>query len=191
MEVASKPGSEGCAGDNKFLCPITCGLCELCPETSSRVSLSSLQQLSRGGCPAPVGSPAPTTEFVLCDWNGVGCHSRDETEISIVFGVSGTIPSEIGELTALTRLHIVIATITGTIPTEIGLLTDLEHLAFYVNSLSGTIPSEIGYLTSVGYMSLNGNDLAGPIPSEIGLMAALTDLYLGKRVFCWDPMVWR
>ena len=83
MEVASKPGSEGCAGDNKFLCPITCGLCELCPETSSRVSLSSFQQLSRGGCPAPVGSPAPTTEFVLCDWNGVGCQSRDEKEISI------------------------------------------------------------------------------------------------------------
>ena len=63
LEVASKAGSEGCSGDNKYLCPITCGLCDLCPETSTRVSLKSIQ-LRMGGCPAPVEAPsteAPST----------------------------------------------------------------------------------------------------------------------------------
>ena len=114
LDVASKHGIEGCDGDKKYLCPITCGLCELCPETSSRVS-SKPFQVSRGGCPAPVEAvqttpaptttPVPTSEFVLCDWTGVGCTSRSETIIEAFGGgVQGTIPTEIGLLTALKDL---------------------------------------------------------------------------------------
>ena len=110
LNVASKHGIEGCDGDNKYLCPITCGLCDLCPESSSRVSLRPFQ-VSRGGCPAPVEAvqttPAPTSEFVLCEWTGVGCTSRSETILDLSgSSVQGTIPSEIGELTALTELDL-------------------------------------------------------------------------------------
>ena len=66
LDVASKHGIEGCDGDNKYLCPITCGLCDLCPEASTRVSLKPLQVNGlRGGCPAPVEAvPTPATSEI-------------------------------------------------------------------------------------------------------------------------------
>jgi hypothetical protein len=47
--------------------------------------------------------------------------------------------------------------ITGTIPTEIGLLTALTHFAVHGETwgesfLTGTIPTEIGKLTAIGQL---------------------------------------
>ncbi|KAK3242307.1 hypothetical protein CYMTET_47995 [Cymbomonas tetramitiformis] len=37
--------------------------------------------------------------------------------------------------------------LTGTLPTELGNLTDLTHLSFADNRLTGTVPTELGRLT--------------------------------------------
>ena len=180
LDVASKPGSKGCAGDNAVLCPISCGLCDLCPETSTRVSLRPLR-LSRGGCPAPVEAPT-TSNFVLCDWAGVGCQSRDETSLEYVnIALTGTIPSEIGELTALKEFIFFNNALTGTIPTEIGSLTALTYIYININELTGPIPSEIGGLTALERLILTSTDLNSPIPSEIGQLTAVGELQISQN----------
>ena len=71
--------------------------------------------------------------------------------------------------------------LTGSIPTEIGNLTNLTNLGLYGNDLTGSIPSEIGNLTYLISLYLSSNQLTGSIPSEIGNLTNLTDLFLSSN----------
>ena len=51
--------------------------------------------------------------------------------------------------------------LTGTIPSELGNLTSLNHFDFSNNSLSGSLPSELGNLTNLESFNLSYNDLSG------------------------------
>ncbi|ORY44155.1 hypothetical protein BCR33DRAFT_738308 [Rhizoclosmatium globosum] len=116
----------------------------------------------------------------------------------------GSIPTQIGLLTALTLLDIRNTNFTGTIPTEIGNLGQLKSLRISsnalssvegypreatakfgeflgYNALSGPIPREIGNLTKLNYLSLGNNVLSGPIPSEIGYLTGLNVLNLSNN----------
>ncbi len=92
--------------------------------------------------------------------------------------LSGVIPPEIGNLTALTWLDLRHNSLSGAIPPEIGNLTALWGLELYNNQLSGAIPPEIGNLTALGSLALDNNQLSGAIPPEIGNLTALTRLDL-------------
>ncbi|MDE2805872.1 MAG: hypothetical protein OXN18_12085 [Gemmatimonadota bacterium] len=91
--------------------------------------------------------------------------------------LSGPIPPEIGNLAALEDLVLIGNAHSGPIPAEIGNLTALKRLDLYDNDLTGPIPPEIGNLAALEYLELAWNDLSGPIPPEIGGLAALE--YLG------------
>ena len=82
-------------------------------------------------------------------------------------GLSGEIPSEIGNLTNLTELHLYNNQLIGSIPPEIGNLTNLTELWLGGNQLTGSIPSEIGNLTNLFGLRLDRNQLSGIIPDEI------------------------
>jgi len=94
---------------------------------------------------------------------------------------SGTIPSEIGNLTALTVLQLYTNQLTGSIPTEIGNLVLLQNLQLHTNQFSGTIPTEIGNLVLLTYLNLQNNQFSGTLPSEIGNLVLLTQLYLNTN----------
>ena len=99
--------------------------------------------------------------------------------LSLYRSVKGTIPSELGQLTALTDLRLSNNAFTGTIPSELGQLTEMRHqLHLEYNLLTGPIPSELGQLTALYWMFLHGNSLTGPIPSEFGQLAELNKLHL-------------
>ena len=77
--------------------------------------------------------------------------------------LSGTIPSELGDLTNLKGLYLWGNELSGTIPPELGNLKSLERLFLSKNLLSGTIPSELDDLTNLVILDLSDNQLSGTI----------------------------
>ena len=113
------------------------------------------------------------------------CYSIPNTTslLRINEGLTGEIPSEIGQLTNLVTLKLQYNELTGSIPTEIGNLTSLVKIDLRYNNLSGSIPTEIGSLTSLNELRIQKNQLSGTIPSAIGNLTELTHLYLYGNQF--------
>ena len=117
----------------------------------------------------------------LHQWHGVRVDSRTGRVTIIGLAnnnLNGSIPVEIGDLTALERILLSGNTLTGEIPSSIGDLTALEKLSLYNNALTGEIPSSIGDLTALESLHLSYNDLTGEIPSSIVDLTALKVLSL-------------
>ena len=98
-------------------------------------------------------------------------------------GLTGEIPSEIGQLTNLVTLKLQYNELTGSIPPEIGNLTSLVKLDLRYNNLSGSIPTEIWSLISLKELGIQKNQFSGTIPSAIGNLTELTHLYLYGNQF--------
>lgn len=82
--------------------------------------------------------------------------------------------------------------LSGTIPPELGDLTALTELRLNGNQLSGTIPSELGNLTALTALNLSDNQLSGTIPPELGNLFNLDALYLASnRLEGCQPAVWK
>ena len=118
-----------------------------------------------------------TTDY--CTFAGVLCASGTSSIIGlVVYGaVSGTIPPQLGTLTALKQLTISTSLISGTIPPQLGLLTALMSLFIDSNAaLVGTVPASFGNLTQLNMLSLSGNQLCGAFPP--GLVAICSSLVM-------------
>ena len=94
------------------------------------------------------------------------------------------IPPEIGQLNALTELYLYSNEIT-TIPPEIGQLHSLRHLSLSRNQLA-TIPPVVGQLHSLTRLNLAGNQLT-TIPTAFAQCYALKELYLHNNRFTTIP----
>eukprot|EP00241_Pyramimonas_parkeae_P011075 CAMPEP_0114254960 /NCGR_PEP_ID=MMETSP0058-20121206/17290_1 /TAXON_ID=36894 /ORGANISM="Pyramimonas parkeae, CCMP726" /LENGTH=227 /DNA_ID=CAMNT_0001369279 /DNA_START=115 /DNA_END=795 /DNA_ORIENTATION=- len=92
--------------------------------------------------------------------------------------LTGTIPSEMGNLTQLTFMSIFNNQLTGTVPTELGSLTRIHSIGLDINQLTGTIPTEFGALTLLKIMHIQRNQLSGSIPSEMAALSRLTSTLL-------------
>ena len=81
-----------------------------------------------------------------CTWRGIFCNDEGVIESLEMESnnLSGSIPTELGLLTELSKLDLKHNTLTGSIPTELGLLTELSVMYLYKNNLNGTIPTELG-----------------------------------------------
>ena len=62
---------------------------------------------------------------------------------------------------------------TGTIPTQLGRLTNLTKLDLNYSGLSGNIPSQLAVLTKLSYLHLGGNELIGKHFYMIDFLLAL------------------
>jgi|GEM_PF-2161320 len=104
------------------------------------------------------------------------------TEIDLMQNqISGNIPSSIGNLSKLKNLYLGFNQLTGTIPSSIGELANLETLSLFFNQLEGTIPSSIGNLFKLKTLHLYLNQLEGTIPSTIGNLSKLENLSLSDN----------
>ena len=123
------------------------------------------------------------TDQALSTWSGVttGAGGR-VTGLNLSFNsLSGTIPTELGDLTALQTLNFANNSgLTGGIPTQLGSLTALRTLDLSNNSgLTGGIPTELGDLTALEYLDLGGCwSLSGTIPTQLASLTALKQLDL-------------
>ena len=81
--------------------------------------------------------------------------------------LQGTLPTELGLLTHLTRLGLTNSKLHSSIVTELGHLTKLEHLELARNQIYGSIPHELHSLKSLKRFLLHRNDLTGSIPVDV------------------------
>jgi Leucine-rich repeat (LRR) protein len=114
-----------------------------------------------------------------CSWDGVTCNSGTVTELSLsFFGLSGSIPADLGDLSNLTSLDLGGNYLSSSIPPELGKLSNLTYLKLSSNQLSGSIPQELGNLSNLTNLGLAFNQLSGSIPQELGNLSKLQDLFL-------------
>ena len=83
------------------------------------------------------------------------------------YGLSGSIPPELGGLTGLEYLDLRRNRLSGEIPRELGGLTNLRLLDLGRNGLTGEIPAHLGGLPNLQSLWLQGNQLTGCIPAGL------------------------
>ena len=93
-------------------------------------------------------------------------------------GISGPIPTSIGQLTYLRWLHLLNTSVSGSIPGSVSQLENLEQLFIRSDNLTGSIPAGLTGLTKLRDIEISGGSLTGTIPSGFGDMSQLRQLYL-------------
>ena len=161
------------------------GASEITVGNPDRAALVALYNATDG--PKWVNNDNWLTNAPLGDWYGVDTDASGrvvrldlsgEWESWVPHGLSGSIPSVLGNLSNLTLLDLSLNELTGPIPPELGSLAPLEWLDLSNNYLTGRIPSELGNLADLELLGLADNELTGPIPPELGSLAHLEWLFL-------------
>ena len=89
-----------------------------------------------------------------------------------------SIPTTIGQMTALTGLTVGGSGVGGPLPPALGALTNLVSLSFGTSSFTGTIPSALGQLTKLQSLTIAAPSLVGSIPSALGQLTKLQSLVI-------------
>ncbi|WOL19997.1 putative LRR receptor-like serine/threonine-protein kinase [Canna indica] len=103
-------------------------------------------------------------------WTGVTCSAGKFIRVVSLnltnFGISGTLPSNIAKLTAISSLWLGGNKINGPIP-DMSSLKQLVSLHLEDNQFNGTIPPSLGNLPKLQELYLQNNNLQGPIPDSL------------------------
>ncbi|MBA0791995.1 hypothetical protein Gohar_016528 [Gossypium harknessii] len=103
----------------------------------------------------------------VCNWIGVTCGSRHQRVIALNLSsmlLTGTIPSQIGNLSFLTSLDLMSNSFYGSLPDQFTNLHRLKHIDLSWNNFYGEIPYSFPKLQ---YLSLRNNIFAGEIRSDM------------------------
>lgn len=127
-----------------------------------------------------------SADTAIADWSGVTVSGGRVTGLRLTSRnlgahLNGTIPADLGSLSALTRLNLSTNHLTGSIPSELGDLTNLTDLLLSNNQFTGSIPTELGDLSNLEILDLSTNALSGGIPTELGALTELTILDLSAN----------
>ncbi len=149
------------------------------PVEAERAALVALYEATNG--PSWVSSENWLTDAPLGEWYGVETDASgrvvgldlsgswdSEAEQSIVHGLSGPIPPELGTLTNLTVLDLGYNLLSGPIPPDLRNLINLSSLNLRRNLLTGPVPPGFGDLRMLERLDLVSNSLSGAIPPELG-----------------------
>ena len=105
----------------------------------------------------------------LGEWYGVTVQNGRVTGLILSSNnLTGSIPSELGDLASLRELDLYRNRLTGSIPSELGKLANLERLHLLTNQLTGPIPSELGNLANLQWLNLSANQLTGTHTARAG-----------------------
>ncbi|XP_065618220.1 receptor-like protein EIX2 [Quercus suber] len=102
--------------------------------------------------------------------------------------LSGSIPTEISDLSELRFLNLSRNHLMGKIPEKIGSMKELESVDLSRNNLSGKIPPSMSNLTFLSLLDLSYNNLSGRIPSSTQLQSFDALRYIGNPQLCGDPL---
>lgn len=119
-----------------------------------------------------------------CTWLGIDCAGGHVSHIHLLYNqLTGTLPSELGNLSHLRVLALWANQLQGSMPAELGNLSELIYLDLSGNRLTGPLPAELGNLTKLQTLSLVHNQFSGPIPPLLGAMESLESLDLSYNQF--------
>ena len=148
------------------------------PESFDRTILVTLYNSTDG--PNWTDNTNWLSDLPVGEWHGVTTDQSGRVT-HIYLGdnrLGGSIPAELGDLSALNTLYLDDNRLSGSIPPELGDLSNLTDLRLNGNQLSGRISSELRRLSNLTVLELGDNRLSGPIPYELGNLTNLTGLYL-------------
>ncbi|XP_031100196.1 LRR receptor-like serine/threonine-protein kinase EFR isoform X1 [Ipomoea triloba] len=117
----------------------------------------------------------------VCDWIGVTCGTRILRVIALdisQMGLSGTIPSQFGNLSFLVSLNASGNNFSGNLPDSLSHLHRLKIFDFNVNNLTGEISSWFGFLSNLQVLNLGQNHFTGSIPLSLFNLSKLETLDL-------------
>ncbi|KAH9714626.1 protein kinase domain-containing protein [Citrus sinensis] len=110
------------------------------------------------------------TSTHVCNWTGVACdvHSHRVTVLNISsLNLTGTIPSQLRNLSSLQSLNLSCNRLSGSIPSAIFTIYTLKYVSFRENQLSGAFSSFIFNKSSLQHLDFSHNTLSGEIPANI------------------------
>ncbi|SFT11914.1 Por secretion system C-terminal sorting domain-containing protein [Zhouia amylolytica] len=118
-------------------------------------------------------------------WDGITVHPDERVRwIQLVNNqLSGSIPQEIENLTALELFNLNRNNLTGTVPDIFQNLIRLSSINLEINDLSGSLPTSIWSLTQLNGLRLRNNKFDGIIPEDIGNLSQLMYLSLSYNKF--------
>jgi len=115
-------------------------------------------------------------------WYGVTTQGNRVVQLNLWNnGLSGSIPPEIGHLTALHELSLGMSDLEGPIPHSLGRLTELNVLNLRRSGIQGLIPDSLGSCTQLVQLYLGENRLEGGLPSSLAQLKSLRNLHLNKN----------
>jgi Leucine-rich repeat (LRR) protein len=107
-------------------------------------------------------------------WHGVTVkESRVNALVLSSNQLKGSLPVELGNLTALQELFMSSNQLTGNLPASLGNLTDLKFIFLSDNQLSGSVPATWGNLTHLYALYMDYNQLSGSLPTSFSQLRAL------------------
>ena len=129
-------------------------------------------------------SVAPFSVPTWCSFTAVICQTNSSAPFygSVIIldlydkSLTGTLPTEMGLLTALREFDVSRNQIHGKIPTTISLMSSLTLLVLIRNMLTGTVPDFFVPLSKLQHLDANTNDLTGTLPSSLGSLMSLTSV---------------
>nr|KAJ3422597.1 hypothetical protein HK105_007375 [Polyrhizophydium stewartii] len=128
--------------------------------------------------------PALNITGDCCTNTRLACANGRLTQLNLgSLSLSRTLPSSLGQLTALQRFDVGINKFTGPIPDSLGSLTELTSLYLGLNLFTGPIPASLGKLTKLTFLNLGTNQFSGQIPDSLGGLASITQMYLDHNQF--------
>ncbi|WCJ36411.1 Leucine-rich receptor-like protein kinase family protein [Euphorbia peplus] len=121
----------------------------------------------------------------VCSWIGVTCGQRHQRVVSLnlsYMNLSGTIPSQISNLSFLAFLSLRSNNFYGHLTHELGLLRRLKFLDLGFNFFFGNLPPALCNMSRLEVIDANGNNLSGNLPPSIGLfLPNLVELRLAEN----------
>ena len=114
------------------------------------------------------------TDMPIERWRGVTVAGDPPRAIALELRdaeLDGTLPPELGALSALRVLALDGNALRGAVPAALGGLRALETLRLDRNRLTGRLPAQLGALTGLSVLRLGGNDFSGCPPPALRRVA--------------------
>nr|GEW87399.1 probable LRR receptor-like serine/threonine-protein kinase At1g56140 isoform X2 [Tanacetum cinerariifolium] len=96
---------------------------------------------------------------------------------------TGTLPTFLGNMSAMVILSLAHNQFFGTIPKELGNLKELAMLAVSSNNFSGTLPPEIGNLPKLEFIYLDSSGIGGEIPPTFANLRDMRVMWVSDSPF--------